>query len=64
MSQVQEKDNFWVYIVIAVIIAVGAVLMVKKAEQDKYASIVKASVEDFNHSADRNDVLHSSDTQK
>ncbi|WP_336643857.1 hypothetical protein [Methylomonas sp. WH-1] len=64
MSEVQEKDNFWLYIVIAVVLAAGAVLMVKNAEHDKYATAAKNIAEDSANSAYRNDVLHSGGTKR
>ena len=59
MSEVQEKDNFWAYIAIAVVLAAGAVLMVKNAEYEKYATAAKNIAEDSANSAYRSDVLHS-----
>jgi hypothetical protein len=64
MSEVQEKDNFWLYIVIAVVLAAGAVLMVKNAEHDKYATAAKNIAEDSANSAYRNDVLHTGGAKK
>ncbi|QPK63923.1 hypothetical protein IVG45_02790 [Methylomonas sp. LL1] len=64
MSEVQEKDNFWLYIVLAVVLAAGAVLMVKNAEHDKYATAAKNIAEDSSNSAYRNDVLHSGGNKK
>lgn len=58
MSEVQEKDNFWLYIGLAVVLAAGAVLMVKNAEHDKYATAAKNIAEDSSNSAYRSDVLH------
>ncbi len=64
MSEVQEKDNFWLYIIIAVVLAAGAVLAVKNAEHDKYATAAKNIAEDSANSAYRNDVLHSGGAKK
>ncbi len=64
MSEVKEKDNFWLYIGLAVVLAAGAVLMVKNAEHDKYATAAKNIAEDSSNSAYRNDVIHSGGTQK
>ncbi|QWF69903.1 hypothetical protein KEF85_11120 [Methylomonas paludis] len=65
MSEVQqEKDNFWLYIGIAVIAFAGVIYLVKSAEHDKYASASKAIAEDSSNSAYRNDVLHSSGNTK
>ncbi len=58
MNEVQEKDYFWYYIGIAVIVFAGAIFMVKSSEHDKYASASKAIAEDASNSAYRNDVLH------
>ncbi|ANE55818.1 MULTISPECIES: hypothetical protein [Methylomonas] len=58
MSEVQEKDNFWTYIAVAVVLVAGAVLMVKNAEHDKYATAAKNIAEDSSNSAYRSDVLH------
>lgn len=58
MSEAQEKDNFWLYIGLAVVLAAGAVLMVKNAEHDKYATAAKNIAEDSSNSAYRSDVLH------
>ena len=46
MSEVQEKDNFWLYIILAVVFFAGAILMVKNSEHDKYVSASKAIAED------------------
>lgn len=64
MSEVKEKDNFLMYVVLAGVVAAGAVYMVKSAEHDKYASAQKAISEDSSNSAYRNDVLHNSGSQK
>ncbi|MDD1622862.1 MAG: hypothetical protein LUQ11_15405 [Methylococcaceae bacterium] len=58
MSEVQEKDNFWLYIVIGVVLFAGTILMVKNSEHDKYAASSKAIAEDSSNSAYRNDALH------
>ena len=58
MSEAQEKDNFWLYIVIGVVLFVGTILMVKNAEHGKYTAASKAIAEDSSNSAYRNDVLH------
>ncbi len=64
MSEVQEKDNFWLYIVIGVVLFAGTILMVKSSEHDKYSAASKAIAEDSSNSAYRNDVLHSKGTTK
>jgi hypothetical protein len=58
MSEVQEKDNFWLYIVTAVVLFAGVILMVKNSEHDKYAASSKAIAEDSSNSAYRNDAIH------
>lgn len=58
-TQAQEKDYFWLYIVLAVVFVAGGVLMVKNSEHDKYATAAQAISEDASNSAYRNDVLHS-----
>ncbi|MDD2758819.1 MAG: hypothetical protein PHH11_00850 [Methylomonas sp.] len=64
MSEVQTKDNFILYVVMAGAVAAGAVYMVKNSEHDKYASAEKAIAEDSSNSAYRNDVLHSGGAKK
>lgn len=64
MSEVQEKDNFILYVVLAGAVAAGAVYMVKSAEHDKYATAAKNISEDSSNSAYRNDVLHSGGAKK
>lgn len=64
MSEVQEKDNFWLYIVMGVVIFAGVIMMVKNSEHDKYAASSKAIAEDSSNSAYRNDVLHSGGAKK
>ena len=64
MSEVQEKDNFLLYVILAGVLAAGTVYMVKSAEHDKYAAASKAISEDSSNSAYRNDVLHSSGATK
>lgn len=64
MSEVQEKDNFWLYIAIGVVLFAGVIFMVKNSEHDKYASASKAIAEDSSNSAYRNDVLHSKGNTK
>ncbi len=64
MSEVKEKDNFLLYVILAGAVAAGAVYLVKSAEHDKYASAQKAISEDSSNSAYRNDVLHSGGSAK
>ncbi len=64
MSEVQEKDNFWLYIVMGVVIFAGVIMMVKNSEHDKYAASAKAISEDSSNSAYRNDVLHNGGATK
>ena len=59
MSEVQTKDNFILYVVMAGAVAAGAVYMVKSSEHEKYAASAAAIAEDSSNSAYRNDVLHS-----
>lgn len=64
MSEVQAKDNFWLYIIIGVVLFAGAIFMVKNSEHDKYSAAQKAIAEDSSNSAYRNDVLHSKGATK
>lgn len=58
MSEVQEKDNFWLYIGIAVVLFAGTIFLVKNAEHEKYATSAKNIAEDSSNSAYRSDALH------
>lgn len=51
MSEQQEKDNFWLYIAIGVIVFAGTIFMVKKSESDKFETAAKAIAEDASNSA-------------
>jgi hypothetical protein len=64
MSEVQEKDNFWLYIGIAVVLFAGGIYFVKFSEHDKYTAASKAISEDSSNSAYRNDVLHKAGNTK
>ncbi len=64
MSEVQTKDNFILYVVMAGAVAAGAVYMVKSSEHDKYAAAERAIAEDSSNSAYRNDVLHAGGAKK
>ncbi|OAI10590.1 hypothetical protein A1359_16425 [Methylomonas lenta] len=64
MSEVQEKDNFWLYIALAIVMSIGTVLLVKNAEHDKYVTAAKNIAEDSSNSAYRNDVIHLGGAQK
>lgn len=64
MNEVKEKDNFWLYIGIAVVVFAGAIFMVKNAGHQNYAAASKAITEDASNSSYRNDVLHSKGTTK
>lgn len=64
MSEVREKDNFILYVILAGAVAAGAVYMVKSAEHDKYSSAAKAISEDSSNSAYRNDAIHNGGAQK
>ena len=39
IEEKQEKDNFVLYVALAAIVAIGAILVVKKSETDKFAPI-------------------------
>jgi hypothetical protein len=64
MNETQEKDNFWLYIGLAVVLFAGGIYMVKSSEHEKYAASSKAISEDSSNSAYRNDVLHNKGTTK
>ncbi|WP_347986363.1 hypothetical protein [Methylomonas sp. AM2-LC] len=64
MNETQEKDNFWLYIGLAVALFAGGIFMVKSSEHDKYAASSKAIAEDSSNSAYRNDVLHNKGATK
>ncbi len=63
-TEVQEKDNFWLYIAVAIIVFAGAIWMVKSSEHDKYATAAKNIAEDSSNSAYRNDAIHSGGNTK
>ncbi len=63
-ADVQEKDNFWLYIAIAVIVFAGAIWMVKSSEHDKYVTAANNIAEDASNSAYRNDAIHKGGTTK
>jgi hypothetical protein len=63
-TEAQEKDNFWLYIVLAVVFVAGGVFMVKSAEHGKYETAAKNIAEDSSNSAYRNDVLHNGGNKK
>ncbi|MDO9423545.1 MAG: hypothetical protein Q7T40_05085 [Methylobacter sp.] len=54
MSEIQEKDNFWIYVAGLVLAVIVTVVMIKSGEHDKYESAAKAIAEDASHSAYRN----------
>jgi len=58
MNEVQEKDNFWLYIGIAVIAFAGIIFFVKSSGHNDYAAASKAIAEDSSNSAYRNDAIH------
>jgi hypothetical protein len=64
MSEVREKDNFWLYVGIAVVLFAGGIFMVKNSGHDSYASAAKAIAEDASNSAYRNDAIHSGGNTK
>ena len=53
MSEVQEKDNFWLLVAGVVLAVVVTVVLVKGSEHDKYESTAKAIAEDASNSAYR-----------
>lgn len=53
MSEVQEKDNFWLIVAGVVLAVVVTVVLVKGSEHDKYESAAKAIAEDASNSAYR-----------
>lgn len=57
MSEVQEKDNFWVYVGLLVGSLIVVLLMVRGGEHDKYVAAEKAIAEDASNSAYRNSKL-------
>lgn len=46
MNEVQEKDNFWLYIGGIILAAVALVVTIKSSEHDKYENASKAIAED------------------
>lgn len=38
-NQIEKKDYFWVYVALATVALVGAIVMVKLSENDKYDPI-------------------------
>ncbi len=54
MSDVQEKDNFWIYVAGLVLAVIATVVMIKSSEHDKFESTAKAIAEDASNSAYRN----------
>ncbi|MDD5115040.1 MAG: hypothetical protein PHC94_13570 [Methylobacter sp.] len=46
MSEVKEKDNFWLYVGGIIIAAVALVVTIKSSEHGKYESASKAIAED------------------
>ena len=53
MSEIQEKDNFWIYVAGLVLAVVATVAVIKSGEHEKYASSAKAIAEDSSNSAYR-----------
>jgi hypothetical protein len=51
MSEVQEKDNFWIYVGGVIIAAIVVIVMVKGSEHDKYVTAAKAIAEDSTNSS-------------
>ncbi len=54
MSETQEKDNFWLYIAIGVVLFAGTIFMVKNSESQKYDRAAQLIAEDASNSAYRN----------
>ncbi|MFA6052026.1 MAG: hypothetical protein WC762_05500 [Methylobacter sp.] len=54
MSDVQEKDNFWLYVAGLVLAIVAVVATIKSSEHDKFETSKKAIAEDASNSAYRN----------
>jgi len=46
MSEVKEKDNFWLYVGGIILAAVALVVTIKSSEHGKYESASKAIAED------------------
>ncbi len=53
MSETQEKDNFWLYLAIGVVIFAGAIFMVKNSESGKFEKAAQLIAEDASNSAYR-----------
>ncbi|WP_162853319.1 hypothetical protein [Candidatus Methylobacter oryzae] len=53
MSDVQEKDNFWIYVAGLVLAVIVTVVLIKSSEHDKFESTAKAIAEDASNSAYR-----------
>ncbi|MGZ5050142.1 MAG: hypothetical protein ACXWF8_09035 [Methylobacter sp.] len=53
MSEAQENDNFWPWVIGAVLAVIVTVVMVKSSEHDKYESTARAIAEDPANSAYR-----------
>ena len=54
MSEMQEKDNFWIYVAGLVLAVIATVFVVRGGEHGKYESTAKAIAEDASNSAYRN----------
>ncbi len=52
--QAQEKDNFWLYIILGVAIFAGVIFMVKSSEHDKYQKASELISENPANSAYKN----------
>ncbi|MGR9087358.1 MAG: hypothetical protein ACU841_09835 [Gammaproteobacteria bacterium] len=46
MEETQQKDKFWLYIGITVFVIVAGILMVKQAENEKFAPIKQMADEE------------------
>ena len=49
--EVQEKDNFWLWVGGAVLAVIVTVVVIKSSEHDKYETSARAIAEDPAHSA-------------
>ncbi|MGR8932850.1 MAG: hypothetical protein ACU837_00500 [Gammaproteobacteria bacterium] len=51
MTETTEKDNFWLYIGVLVVVVIGVLFAVKSAEHDKFETTKKAIQEEASFSA-------------
>ena len=57
MREVNEKDNYWLYVGGLVLVIIAVVVTIKGSEHGKYESTKKAIAEDSSNSAYRNSKL-------